>query len=282
MAHSGIFPALLLGAFPVHGGRSPGVARIGVADCAPEAGRAAAGAGVVSRRGGGGTVWGDPPPPLAPPPPPGGAPGGTRLPAGGEPAPRLEVSRMTLREAIRALQGAGLVESRRGRHGGTFVVEGLGLPTADLPRPVGHAVAGRVEAPPHIVGILACRILPYSGINLLIHSVRQIRCEFTPRDGGPVERYKGETGIGFGIDVNVGKHTSIRYSVLAHRFRPGTHQLAGKYSGWGGHVTFGLSVGNTVPIAKRDGSISLQPIGGKRSGGGVAAGFTYLYLEADK
>ena len=80
----------------------------------------------------------------------------------------------------------------------------------------------------------------------------------------------------------VGKHTSIRYSVLAHRFRPGTHQLAGKYSGWGGHVTFGLSVGNTVPIAKRDGSISLQPIGGKRSGGGVAAGFTYLYLEADK
>lgn len=60
---------------------------------------------------------------------------GHRLPAERELAARLEVSRMTLREAIRALQGAGLVESRRGRHGGTFVVAHLELAPADLPRP---------------------------------------------------------------------------------------------------------------------------------------------------
>ena len=154
--------------------------------------------------------------------------------------------------------------------------------TAALLLSAGNAIAGKVDAPKNIVGILACKIVPYSGINLLIHSVREIRCEFTPRDGGPVERYKGETGISLGIDVNVGKHTSIRYSVLANHFQPGTHQLAGKYSGMGGGVTFGLSVGNTAPIGKRDGSISLQPIGGNSSGGGVAAGFTYLYLEAGK
>jgi DNA-binding FadR family transcriptional regulator len=46
---------------------------------------------------------------------------GTRLPPERELAERLSVSRMTLREAIRALQQSGYVESRRGRYGGTFV-----------------------------------------------------------------------------------------------------------------------------------------------------------------
>lgn len=46
---------------------------------------------------------------------------GERLPSERELAGRLNVSRVTLREAIRALQDAGYVESRRGRYGGTFV-----------------------------------------------------------------------------------------------------------------------------------------------------------------
>ncbi|MDQ1424630.1 MAG: hypothetical protein QOD72_2128 [Acidimicrobiaceae bacterium] len=48
-------------------------------------------------------------------------PKGGRLPAERELAERLNVSRVTLREAIKALQQAGFVESRRGRAGGTFV-----------------------------------------------------------------------------------------------------------------------------------------------------------------
>ncbi|MEV0713044.1 FCD domain-containing protein [Asanoa sp. NPDC050611] len=47
---------------------------------------------------------------------------GDRLPAERELAERLQVSRVTLREAIRALREAGILESRRGRTGGTFVV----------------------------------------------------------------------------------------------------------------------------------------------------------------
>ena len=43
-------------------------------------------------------------------------------------AARLEVSRDTVREAIRALAEAGYVESRRGRYGGTFVREPLPHP----------------------------------------------------------------------------------------------------------------------------------------------------------
>ena len=46
---------------------------------------------------------------------------GNRFPPERELATQLGVSRLTLREAIRALQQSGFVESRRGRFGGTFV-----------------------------------------------------------------------------------------------------------------------------------------------------------------
>ncbi len=48
--------------------------------------------------------------------------GGDRLPPERELADTFGVSRVTLREAIKALRDAGLVESHRGRGGGTFVV----------------------------------------------------------------------------------------------------------------------------------------------------------------
>jgi DNA-binding FadR family transcriptional regulator len=56
---------------------------------------------------------------------------GERLPAERELAARLKVSRVTLRDAIHALQDSGYVESRRGRYGGTFVREVL--PAGDSP-----------------------------------------------------------------------------------------------------------------------------------------------------
>ena len=49
---------------------------------------------------------------------------GDRLPPERELAERLNVSRVTLREAIGALRDAGYLESRRGRSGGNFVVYG--------------------------------------------------------------------------------------------------------------------------------------------------------------
>ncbi|MFE1249068.1 FadR/GntR family transcriptional regulator [Streptomyces sp. NPDC058735] len=53
-------------------------------------------------------------------------PGGERLPAERDLAERLGISRVTLREVLKVLTDQGLVESRRGRYGGTFV-----LPRAD-------------------------------------------------------------------------------------------------------------------------------------------------------
>jgi DNA-binding FadR family transcriptional regulator len=55
------------------------------------------------------------------------APGG-RLPPERQLAAMLGVSRITLREASRALQLAGYVESRRGRFGGTFVTHAWPAP----------------------------------------------------------------------------------------------------------------------------------------------------------
>jgi DNA-binding FadR family transcriptional regulator len=64
---------------------------------------------------------------------------GERLPAERELAARLGVSRVTLREAIRAVADAGYVESRRGRYGGTFVA-------ATLPSPAPSAApSGELE-----------------------------------------------------------------------------------------------------------------------------------------
>jgi DNA-binding FadR family transcriptional regulator len=72
---------------------------------------------------------------------------GERLPPERELAERLQVSRVTLREAIGALREAGYLESRRGRSGGTFVVRATGEPgdgpaadAAALAREMGDAL----------------------------------------------------------------------------------------------------------------------------------------------
>jgi len=70
---------------------------------------------------------------------------GERLPPERELAKRLGVSRVTLREALRALVEAGYVESRRGRSGGTFVVYHPEAHAPDVPRPLTSDMAQQLD-----------------------------------------------------------------------------------------------------------------------------------------
>jgi DNA-binding FadR family transcriptional regulator len=62
---------------------------------------------------------------------------GEQLPQERDLAERLQVSRVTLREAIAALRDAGYLETRRGRAGGTFVV----YRDTAAPQPSSHTAA---------------------------------------------------------------------------------------------------------------------------------------------
>jgi DNA-binding FadR family transcriptional regulator len=66
---------------------------------------------------------------------------GEQLPSERELALRFAVSRDTVRDAIRSLADAGYLVSRRGRYGGTFVVD-------DLPTGPAAVVPGGSEEPP--------------------------------------------------------------------------------------------------------------------------------------
>ena len=70
---------------------------------------------------------------------------GDRFPAERRLAGLLGVSRITLREAIRALQQAGYVESRRGRFGGTFVLYTPPAPSAKEVRRIATQEADKIS-----------------------------------------------------------------------------------------------------------------------------------------
>ena len=82
---------------------------------------------------------------------------GDRFPPERELAAQLGVSRLTLREAIRAVQQAGFVESRRGRFGGTFV-------TYDQPAPdPGEARRIALEDPDRLTDAFTFRLVVETG-----------------------------------------------------------------------------------------------------------------------
>ncbi|MFJ6938318.1 FadR/GntR family transcriptional regulator [Streptomyces sp. NPDC101132] len=68
--------------------------------------------------------------------------GGERLPPERELADRMGISRVTLREVLKVLQDQGLVESRRGRYGGTFVLPRPDTPAGGAEEELRRRVAG--------------------------------------------------------------------------------------------------------------------------------------------
>lgn len=160
----------------------------------------------------------------------------------------------------------------------------LAIALATWAWPAGQAFAGEeVSSSGMKAGVLTCKTVQGSGVNLLIHSTVDVKCEFKSSAGGSSEHYKGETGIGLGVDINVKRQQTIGYTVLSADFKKGTYQLAGKYGGVEGSATVGAGIGASVLVGGNDRSISLQPIAISTSSGlGVSGGFSYLYLEPDR
>ncbi|OIO68937.1 MAG: hypothetical protein COW19_10075 [Zetaproteobacteria bacterium CG12_big_fil_rev_8_21_14_0_65_55_1124] len=132
------------------------------------------------------------------------------------------------------------------------------------------------------LGKLECQTVPGSGTNLLIHSTVDVTCTFTST-AGEREHYKGETGVGLGVDLTFDKDSNFVFAVMAADFKKGEYKFAGKYFGAGADVTIGRGIGAGVLIGGSKKSVSLEPLGlSATKGAGVSGGLTYLYLEPDK
>jgi len=132
------------------------------------------------------------------------------------------------------------------------------------------------------LGKLECQTVPGSGTNLLIHSTVDVTCTFTST-AGESEHYKGETGVGLGIDLTFEKEAQFVFAVMAADFKKGSYKFAGKYFGAGADVTIGRGIGAGVLIGGSKKSVSLEPLGlSVTKGAGVSGGLTYLYLEPNE
>jgi hypothetical protein len=144
------------------------------------------------------------------------------------------------------------------------------------------ALSAQAAGPGIKLGILKCDQVPGSGVNLLIHSTAQVTCLFTSVTGERQAIYKGETGIGLGIDLNWNKSESIAFTVfgVSTNTGPGTHPLVGKYVGVRASASAGIGTGVQVLVGGSGKQFTLHPLAiEKATGFGVAAGLGYLYLE---
>ena len=130
------------------------------------------------------------------------------------------------------------------------------------------------------VGVLTCDTVPGTGYNLIIRSTVDVTCTFTGSSGFE-ENYRGETGIGLGVDLNLDRDASIAFTVLAAGdVDPGNYALAGKYVGGKASVTVGVGLGAAVLVGGGDKSFGLQPLALEGSTGlGLSGGIGYLYIE---
>jgi GntR family transcriptional repressor for pyruvate dehydrogenase complex len=135
-------------------------------------------------------------------------PVGSRLPAERELCEQLGVSRLSVREALRALESSGLVEIRLGSHGGAFVtvptIDSAGQGLTDLLSVSGLSAANVTEA----------RTLYESGVVLPLAAERadaaDLRDLRTLCDDEERARKEGSYGVAVSFEFH------LRLAVAAH------------------------------------------------------------------
>jgi len=146
-----------------------------------------------------------------------------------------------------------------------------------LAAPLAATAAGSSD-----IGILNCKAVPGTRLNLIVRSTVDVRCSF--KGSGVTERYVGETGIALGLDLSFRKDEQFAFTVLsASNKAPGNHALAGKYIGGKATAAAGIGLGAAALIGGSSDNFGLQPLALESSKGvGVAAGIGFLHLEPAK
>ncbi len=133
------------------------------------------------------------------------------------------------------------------------------------------------------VGVLKCTTVAGSRVNLIIRSTADVTCEYDNQ--GTLERYRGETGIGLGLDLSFTSDEVMHFAVVAasNDTTPGAYALAGKYVGGELNAAAGIGLGAKGLVSVGNSSFGLQPIAiNTATGLGVSGGLSFLYIEPDK
>lgn len=134
------------------------------------------------------------------------------------------------------------------------------------------------------VGVITCKVVPGSRVNLLVRSTADVDC--TWEYGGAVEKYRGETGIALGLDLSFKSDETIAFGVIAASadVTPGKYALTGKYVGGTADAALGVGVGAKVLVGGGNKNVSLQPLAlsGSTGSAGASAGVGFLYIEPAK
>ena len=131
------------------------------------------------------------------------------------------------------------------------------------------------------LGVIECTVVPGSRVNLIIRSTADVECSFNNQ--GTIEKYKGETGIGLGLDLSFRNDSKIAFTVFAASadVKPGAGSLAGKYVGGEVTAAVGVGLGAKALVGGGNDNISLHPLAIETNKGiGLSGGVGFLYLES--
>ena len=144
-----------------------------------------------------------------------------------------------------------------------------------------HAAENETGASAKLGG-LVCKHIAGSGVNLLIYSRSDLRCEFSG-GGGVKQWYFGQTGVALGLDLKLDKQQTIYLAVASttQDYVPEGAFLTGRFGGAKADATLGIGGGAAVLLGGSNNTIALQPAVSTSEGVGVAAGLSYLTLEPD-
>jgi hypothetical protein len=130
------------------------------------------------------------------------------------------------------------------------------------------------------IGVLQCVQIPGRGFNIIVHSKSVFDCVMISPEGR--ERYVGESGVGFGLDLEWTRDKAISYAVFAIEGSAviGEYALTGTYVGGRASAAGVVGAGAQVLLGGGPRNVSLQPVALESfSGLGASAGIGYLSLK---